>query len=271
MRDRFHFLLGFWEWALFPFAVLFLGILGFTATRAVPMQASLSIIAVTFPLGYWFVGLYRVGGQKGDRELAQAYLDLASGARIGSYVVLIAYFLFALILTLAYGQFVTGSAFLFVSLGSIWMPSSYSSVARAKLLALGIDAARFFKSVGDPSYGNEKLTTIFLVLMLGKGFLLQRMFPALLYLSFLITIYLKGWIILSEAGAYPATLVGLMAPVLFLSRVRFSFMRLTRPEKDLLSNMLSTKIPSTQLAGEKVAIAFLSVLAILTIFFVLRV
>ncbi len=270
MKDPFHFFLGFFEWIIFPFFALFLGSLGFTATRTATLGASLSILAAVYPLGVWVIALYKISGLGPEPRLAQAYLDLARGAQVASYIVLAGSVPFLFIVALAYGQFAVGAGFLLVGLGSIWMPVLFSSSARAKLLAFGSDANKFFESVGGTAYGSEKLASVFLVLMLGKRVLLERLFPAILYLIFLIALYIKGWIMLSSSGAVPASLIGLTAPLIILSRSFFSVRTIPMQEKLLIANKLSEQIPARHLAGGRAGIVFLSILALLIIAYIFR-
>ena len=260
MKDPFHFFLGFFEWIIFPFFALFLGSLGFTATRTATLGASLSILAAVYPLGVWVIALYKISGLGPEPRLAQAYLDLARGAQVASYIVLAGSVPFLFIVALAYGQFAVGAGFLLFGLGSIWMPVLFSSSA----------ANKFFESVGGTAYGSEKLASVFLVLMLGKRVLLERLFPAILYLIFLIALYIKGWIMLSSSGAVPASLIGLTAPLIILSRSFFSVRTIPMQEKLLIANKLSEQIPARHLAGGRAGIVFLSILALLIIAYIFR-
>lgn len=216
-----------------PLTVFILEALEFTQTITLPLQ----VLVLIYPIGMFVLVLYALSIKQGAKT--EHYLEFAKGARIGTILVLSGSVVSAFF-PVFFGEPSLGTSLLLISLGSIWLPSIAAAGAFGSTLIKTNETA-LQEHGGTSHYG---IMLRFLSLSLGEGGLFKKTWRDSVLTVELLILLVSGWVLLSVAGGFPLTLVGLSIVFLIPISSHRLFMKTTSLEdrsriKDILDRVLA--------------------------------
>lgn len=225
--------IGFLTLLVPPMAVFASEAIQLTTGVALPVELQASI----YPLGILAMLLYSLSFSSVSR--VGHFVDYSKGARLGA--TLVAYTsCVAAFIPVFFGNLFLGPGLLLASLGGMWMPSAVAAAAYGHMIADGNKQISQKELTGTRNGG---IAVLFLAWSLGKRHFLDEKSLDAAFVVFLAIFYALGWAFISQAGAFPYSLLGaamiILVPV--VSR-RIVGKGLANDEVVKLSQILAPKV-----------------------------
>jgi len=182
----------------------------------------------------------------GSYESPQAGVEFAKGARYAIWATVIVAFPSALVLGIIYGRFLIGLSLLLIAFGS----SSFVDISVAGtygyLLVKGDGVDDFFSKASKWLLNREMRIIFWLSLLLRRRDVLKGLSLVGNYTVIPLFTYFLGWAVLSAAGGFPATLLGVVLGILVpISSYTSLKWRLNLEDKEKLASLLISKTPKS--------------------------
>jgi hypothetical protein len=231
--------LGFASFFLPPLAVFILVVLEVAKVLTVPVWALVAL----YPLGTLTLVISSLT-YRSSSLAAEHFSEYTLGARSATFLVFFCSVTVA-ILPVYLGEPFLGIGLLFVSLGSLWLPISSTAAVYGKSLMSARGRLSTPEEKGTP---HRRIEGLFLALFLGEKDLLKHKWRETIIIMYLGASYVLGWVLLSQAGGFPASLIGVSMIVLVPLSSYKLFATVVKPGdrakvKDLLKS-LSSSAPS---------------------------
>lgn len=199
----------------------------------------LRLVPVIFPLGLSFLVLLPLGVRPIGKPTFQDYVGYVAGARYGILASVPVVAPVAIVWSIVYHQSVVGNALMVTTIGSLLLPSVSLSGVQAYLVAKGGNSDWLFDKARLSPTNSESVAILLLGLFQRIPHFLRSMKRTAQAQLIFTVLYFLSWIILSLAGGFPYTMVGLVLGVLIPLSAYLSFRRfLTSQERTKLSEIL---------------------------------
>ena len=196
--------IGLIQLLLYPAAAFILSIMGRVSGSPVPA----SVLSAIYPIGLLLLAVYpSIEFRHRTKPVLKEYLEFARGAWYAT-IAIAGFAMVHFLVSSLYNDTYAGWGFLFVSVGAIWLPQLSAAGAYGILLRNREDSEEFRKRIGE-NHAYERAVAVFLGLLVGKYDIARRDPQAALLAPLLLVFYVSGWVVLSLAGGFPATLFGL--------------------------------------------------------------
>lgn len=234
------------HWTLFGFAsLLFTPMIVFELSLAFgPVTGGFPPVAIAalYPLTLAVLVFSPLAFRPGSYESPQAGVDFAKGARYALWTTAIIAFPFALVLGEFYGQFLIGLSLLLIAVGSISFVDISVAGTYGYLLVKGDGVDEFFARGSNWLLNREMRIIFWLSLLLRRRNVLKGVSVIGNYVLVPVSIYFLGWVLLSAAGGFPATLLGVVLGLLVPVSSYISLQkRLKQEDREKLGILLMSK------------------------------
>jgi hypothetical protein len=214
-----------------PIIVFILEALEATIRITVPVL----VLAGLFPLGMFVLVIYFLTYKEGSS--INHYLEFARGAQSATYLVSFVSFVVAF-LPVFFGESSVGLGLISVSVGSMLLPGLSSAGALGISLSKA-DETMVHGSKGTTPFGSSYLCLAF---FLGAKDYFRRRPRARTVIIGAWVLLVLGWLSLSSAGGFPATLIGLSTAVIAPIGSYWLFIKRVNPdERSRLKDILNSE------------------------------
>lgn len=191
--------LGFVTVFLPPLVVFLLEIVQFSIGGSI----SIPMVALIYPVGILTFLAYSLF-QEANISEKDHYLDFSKGARFATFATVFGSASVVALPVFA-GEPFLGPALLFVSIGSIWMPSALAAALYGFLLSTSEMQPSQSELTGTKHGGTALL---FLAWLLNQKAFLRSRSKDVRFIYFLAVSYALGWLYVSLAGGFPYSAFG---------------------------------------------------------------
>ena len=234
------------HWTLFGFvSLLFAPLIVFELSLALgPVAGGFPPVAIAalYPLTLVVLVFSPLAFRPGSYESPEAGVNFAKGARYALWTTVIIAFPFALILGTFYGQFLIGLSLLLIAFGSISLVDMSVAGTYGYLLVKGDGVDEFFSRATKWLLSREMRIIFWLSLLLRRRDVLKGLSVVGNYAVLPLLIYFLGWVLLSFAGGFPATILGVILGLLVPISSYISISRRLKPEdREKLASLLVSR------------------------------
>jgi hypothetical protein len=203
-----------------------------TLEATIRITVPVPVLAGIFPLGMLVLIIYSLSYNVGYS--IEHYLDFARGAQSATYLVSVGSFVVAFF-PVFFGESLVGLSLVFISVGSMLLPG----VSAAGVLGSSLSKANETMIHGPKGLG---LALPILAFFLGAREYFKARPRVRVVIIDLWVLLVGGWVFLSLAGGFPATVVGLSIAVLApIGRYWLFIKRVNPSERSKLKDILNSQ------------------------------